>query len=121
VRLGPITPGDYVRARVLVPLKLGCDKSGVGGGGLRTISRRRLCSAVDCLVPWPGGSSAPLLVSYPSLYSSSCALRVNASGLGVVSLGAELGFTGEVSAVGPAPPPHLAFRVEDKGASVDLI
>jgi hypothetical protein len=26
VRLGPSTPGDYVRARVLVPLKLGCDK-----------------------------------------------------------------------------------------------
>jgi hypothetical protein len=25
VRLGPSTPGDYVRARVLVPLKLGCD------------------------------------------------------------------------------------------------
>jgi hypothetical protein len=26
VRLGPSTPGDYVRARVLVPLKSGCDK-----------------------------------------------------------------------------------------------
>jgi hypothetical protein len=26
VRLGPSTPGDYVRARVLVPLKPGCDK-----------------------------------------------------------------------------------------------
>jgi hypothetical protein len=25
VRLGPNTPGDYVRARVLVPLKPGCD------------------------------------------------------------------------------------------------
>jgi hypothetical protein len=25
VRLGPSTPGDYVRARVLVPLKPGCD------------------------------------------------------------------------------------------------
>jgi hypothetical protein len=25
VRLGPSTPGDYVRARVLVPLKSGCD------------------------------------------------------------------------------------------------
>jgi hypothetical protein len=25
VRLGPSTPGDYVCARVLVPLKLGCD------------------------------------------------------------------------------------------------
>jgi hypothetical protein len=25
VRLGPSTPGDYVRARVLAPLKLGCD------------------------------------------------------------------------------------------------
>jgi hypothetical protein len=27
VRLGPSTPGDYVRARVLVPLKSGCDKT----------------------------------------------------------------------------------------------
>jgi hypothetical protein len=27
VRLGPNTPGDYVRARVLVPLKPGCDRS----------------------------------------------------------------------------------------------
>jgi hypothetical protein len=26
VRLGPSTPGDYVRARVLVPLKSGCDR-----------------------------------------------------------------------------------------------
>jgi hypothetical protein len=26
VRLGPSTPGDYVRAQVLVPLKSGCDK-----------------------------------------------------------------------------------------------
>jgi hypothetical protein len=30
VRLGPSTPGDYVRARVLVPLKPGCD---IGRGG----------------------------------------------------------------------------------------
>jgi hypothetical protein len=29
VRLGPSTPGDYVRARVLVPLKPGCDRSGI--------------------------------------------------------------------------------------------
>jgi hypothetical protein len=27
VRLGPSTPGVYVRARVLVPLKSGCDTS----------------------------------------------------------------------------------------------
>jgi hypothetical protein len=31
VRLGPSTPGDYVRVRVLVSLKPGCDRSGVGG------------------------------------------------------------------------------------------
>jgi hypothetical protein len=31
VRLGPSTPGDYVRARVLVPLKPGCDRSGIIG------------------------------------------------------------------------------------------
>ena len=31
VRLGPSTPGDYVRARVLVPLKSGCDRSGIRG------------------------------------------------------------------------------------------
>jgi hypothetical protein len=31
VRLGPSTPGDYVRARALVPLKPGCDKSGIRG------------------------------------------------------------------------------------------
>jgi hypothetical protein len=29
VRLGPSTPGDYVRARVLVPPKPGCDRSGI--------------------------------------------------------------------------------------------
>jgi hypothetical protein len=29
--LGPSTPGDYVRARVLVPLKPGCDRSGIRG------------------------------------------------------------------------------------------
>jgi hypothetical protein len=28
VRLGPSTPGDYVHARVLVPPKPGCDRSG---------------------------------------------------------------------------------------------
>jgi hypothetical protein len=33
VRLGPSTPGDYVRARVLVPLKSGCDRSGSDGAG----------------------------------------------------------------------------------------
>jgi hypothetical protein len=37
-----------------------CQKSCAGGGGLRTISHRRLSSAVDCLVLWSGGSSAPL-------------------------------------------------------------
>jgi hypothetical protein len=37
MRLGPSTPGDYVRARVLVPLKLGCDRSGIRG--LLTIVR----------------------------------------------------------------------------------
>ena len=31
MRLGPSTPGDYVRARVLVPLKPGCDRSGIRG------------------------------------------------------------------------------------------
>jgi hypothetical protein len=31
VRLGPSTPGDYVSARVLVPLKSGCDRSGIRG------------------------------------------------------------------------------------------
>jgi hypothetical protein len=31
VRLGPSTPGDYVRARVLVPLKPGCDRCGIRG------------------------------------------------------------------------------------------
>ena len=31
VRLGPNTPGDYVRARVLVPPKSGCDRSGIRG------------------------------------------------------------------------------------------
>jgi hypothetical protein len=31
VRLGLSTPGDYVRARVLVPLKPGCDRSGIRG------------------------------------------------------------------------------------------
>jgi hypothetical protein len=31
VRLGPSTPGDYVRAWVLVPLKPGCDRSGIRG------------------------------------------------------------------------------------------
>jgi hypothetical protein len=31
VRLGPSTPGDYVRARVMVPLKSGCDRSGIRG------------------------------------------------------------------------------------------
>jgi hypothetical protein len=29
VRLGPSTPSDYVRVRVLVPLKPGCDRSGI--------------------------------------------------------------------------------------------
>ena len=29
MRLGPSTPGDYVRARVLVPLKPGCDTGDV--------------------------------------------------------------------------------------------
>jgi hypothetical protein len=31
VRLGPSTPDDYVRARVLVPPKPGCDRSGIRG------------------------------------------------------------------------------------------
>jgi hypothetical protein len=31
VRLGPSTPGDYVRARVLVSPKPGCDRSGIRG------------------------------------------------------------------------------------------
>jgi hypothetical protein len=31
VRLGPSTPGDYVRARVFGPLKSGCDRSGIRG------------------------------------------------------------------------------------------
>jgi hypothetical protein len=31
VRLGPSTPGDYVRAWVLVPPKPGCDRSGIRG------------------------------------------------------------------------------------------
>jgi hypothetical protein len=31
VRLGPSTPGDYFRARVLVPPKPGCDRSGIRG------------------------------------------------------------------------------------------
>jgi hypothetical protein len=31
VRLGPSTPGVYVRARVLVTLKSGCDRSGIRG------------------------------------------------------------------------------------------
>jgi hypothetical protein len=31
VRLGPSTPDVYVRARVLVPLKPGCDRSGIRG------------------------------------------------------------------------------------------
>jgi hypothetical protein len=31
VRLGPSTPGDYVRARVLVPQKPGCDSSSSSG------------------------------------------------------------------------------------------
>jgi hypothetical protein len=31
VRLGPSTPGDYVRARVLVPLKPRCDRSVIRG------------------------------------------------------------------------------------------
>jgi hypothetical protein len=31
VRLGPSTPGDYVRARVFGPLKSGCDTSGIRG------------------------------------------------------------------------------------------
>jgi hypothetical protein len=31
VRLSLSTPGDYVRARVLVPLKPGCDRSGIRG------------------------------------------------------------------------------------------
>jgi hypothetical protein len=31
VRLGPSTLGDYVRARVLVPQKPGCDRSGIRG------------------------------------------------------------------------------------------
>jgi hypothetical protein len=31
VRLCPSTPGIYVRARVLVPLKPGCDRSGIKG------------------------------------------------------------------------------------------
>jgi hypothetical protein len=29
VRLGPSTPGVYVRARVFGPLKSGCDRSGI--------------------------------------------------------------------------------------------
>jgi hypothetical protein len=62
-------------------------QSGAGVGSLRTISRRRLCSAADCVVPWTGGSSAPLLVSFPFPYSSSCALHANASGLGGSVLG----------------------------------
>jgi hypothetical protein len=37
VRLGPSTPGDYVRARVLVPLKPGCDRSGIRG--MLTVAR----------------------------------------------------------------------------------
>jgi hypothetical protein len=31
VRLGPSISGVYVRARVLVPLKPGCDRSGIRG------------------------------------------------------------------------------------------
>ena len=31
VRLGPSTPGVYVRARALDPLKPGCDRSGIRG------------------------------------------------------------------------------------------
>jgi hypothetical protein len=31
MRLGPSTPGDYVRARVLVPLKPRRDRSGIRG------------------------------------------------------------------------------------------
>jgi hypothetical protein len=31
VRLGPSTPGDYAHARVLVPPKPGCDRSGIEG------------------------------------------------------------------------------------------
>jgi hypothetical protein len=82
-------------------------QSGAGGGGLRTISRRRLCSAADCLVPWPGGSSTPLLVSNPSLYSSSCALRVNASGLGgsVLGRGTRVHRHGSAVVQSSRPPP----------------
>jgi hypothetical protein len=43
---------------------------------LKAISRRRLGFAADCLVPWPGGSSTPLLVSYPFLvFVIMCASR----------------------------------------------
>jgi hypothetical protein len=31
VRLGPRTPRDYVRARVLLPIKPGCDRTGIRG------------------------------------------------------------------------------------------
>jgi hypothetical protein len=51
VRLGPSTPGDYVRARVLVPLKSGCDKGiveaslGEKGFDLRNLVGQELSEA----------------------------------------------------------------------------
>jgi hypothetical protein len=55
VRLGPSTPGDYVRARVLVPLKSGCDT-------IRAELARLVAAGFVREVLHPGSLANPVLV-----------------------------------------------------------
>jgi hypothetical protein len=50
VRLGPSTPGDYVRARVLVPLKPGCDNSSLSWKG------EGVATKIHRTVQWANGA-----------------------------------------------------------------
>ena len=69
VRLGPSTPGDYVRARVLVPLKPGCDRSGIRG--MLTVGRN-LDRTRQPLLTFPTLilSTLSLIFSHPMLLYS---------------------------------------------------
>ena len=66
MRLGPSTPGDYVRARVLVPLKSGCDRV-LGGWRLDPGERKsgqglfaqfRACQEVGLFAGWAATGAA---------------------------------------------------------------
>jgi hypothetical protein len=56
VRLGPGTPGDYVRARVLVSLKPGCDNLG-STVEIRPTSERADAGERERLTSGPGAGS----------------------------------------------------------------